>query len=188
MIRANIVSSSASHKGPAPGPAQIRFTDLLGRASMQILSITTSPEFPGIQPILDVQRTLRRISKQGAWKITQVPGPVKPTEPSTPDQPPEPDSCRPVRGDRRIHAWQLQPNLKAQQSARSPCPRMEPAWSRPRSRRTRPTTFSGSSRALRLLPTMPPRPHVMDRRFGRSLFGLVSPRRVQPPLQKPRMT
>jgi hypothetical protein len=52
--------------------------------------LTTSPEFPGLQPILDTQRTLRRIAKEGTRKITSVPGPVKPTEPVTPEKPTEP--------------------------------------------------------------------------------------------------
>jgi hypothetical protein len=52
--------------------------------------LTTSPEFPGLQPILDVQRTLRRIAKEGTRKITPVSGPVKPTEPVTPEKPTEP--------------------------------------------------------------------------------------------------
>ena len=52
--------------------------------------LTTSPEFPGLQPILDIQRTLRRIAKEGTRKITSVLGPVKPTEPVTPEKPTEP--------------------------------------------------------------------------------------------------
>ena len=52
--------------------------------------LTTSPEFPGLQPFLDTQRTLRRIAKEGTRKITPVSGPVKPTEPVTPEKPTEP--------------------------------------------------------------------------------------------------
>lgn len=52
--------------------------------------LTTSPEFPGLQPILDVQRKLRRISKEGARKVAAVPGPAKPAKPITPDQTPNP--------------------------------------------------------------------------------------------------
>jgi len=51
--------------------------------------LTTSPEFPGLQPILDVQRKLRRISKEGAREVAAVPGPAKPTEPITPEKPAE---------------------------------------------------------------------------------------------------
>lgn len=46
-----------------------------------------SPAFPGLQPILEAQRTLRRIFKEGTRKITPVAGPVRPTEPSTPEKP-----------------------------------------------------------------------------------------------------
>jgi hypothetical protein len=46
-----------------------------------------SPAFPGLQPILETQRTLRRIAKEGTRKITPVAGPVRPTEPSTPEKP-----------------------------------------------------------------------------------------------------
>ena len=52
--------------------------------------LTTSPEFPGLQPILDVQRKLRRISEEGTRKVAAVPGPAKPTEPVTPEKPAEP--------------------------------------------------------------------------------------------------
>jgi|GEM_PF-656174 len=52
--------------------------------------LTTSPAFPGLQPFLDTQRTLRRIAKEGTRKITPVSGPVKPTEPVTPEKPTEP--------------------------------------------------------------------------------------------------
>ena len=52
--------------------------------------LTSSPEFPGLQPILDVQRKLRRISKDGAREVAAVPGPVKPTEPVSPEKPAEP--------------------------------------------------------------------------------------------------
>jgi hypothetical protein len=52
--------------------------------------LTTSPEFPGLQPILDVQRKLRRISNEGTRKVAAVPGPAKPTEPVTPEKPAEP--------------------------------------------------------------------------------------------------
>ena len=61
--------------------------------------LTSSPEFPGLQPILDVQRKLRRISKEGARKVAAVSGPAKPTEPVSPEKPAEPvtpvDPARP---------------------------------------------------------------------------------------------
>ena len=52
--------------------------------------LTTSPEFPGLQPILDVQRTLRRISREGVRQIAAVPGPMRPVEPATPAEPERP--------------------------------------------------------------------------------------------------
>ena len=48
--------------------------------------LTTSPEFPGLQPILDVQRKLRRISMEGTGTVAAVPGLVKPAEPVIPNQ------------------------------------------------------------------------------------------------------
>jgi Calx-beta domain len=69
--------------------------------------LTTSLEFPGVRTLLDIQRTLRRISRQGVREVAAVSGPVMPVEPANPPAPerptvrPEPtgDTTPPVQSE-----------------------------------------------------------------------------------------
>jgi hypothetical protein len=110
--------------------------------------LTTSPEFPGLQPILDVQRKLRRISNEGTRKVAAVPGPAKPTEPVTPEKPAEPitpdQTTDLVPADRSDVTRETSPAIKPE-SPVEPAARsrwMEPSRSQTRSSRTRQTMSS----------------------------------------------